>query len=70
MLHKMNKKNPDKIHRRVDSWKAGHERRNGTVLESARARYELVEAIQKKRKKMQLHAERAVQLLLILIMTN
>ncbi|KAF9622433.1 hypothetical protein IFM89_031236 [Coptis chinensis] len=46
----MNKQNPDKIHGRVDSWKAGHERCNGTVLESARARYELVEAAQKKRK--------------------
>ncbi|KAF9605869.1 hypothetical protein IFM89_019841, partial [Coptis chinensis] len=50
MLHKMNQQNPDKIHEWVDSWKAGHERRNGTVLESARARYELVEAAQKKRK--------------------
>ncbi|KAF9594592.1 hypothetical protein IFM89_034214 [Coptis chinensis] len=40
----------DKIHRRVDTLESGHERRNGTVLESARARYELVEAAQKKRK--------------------
>ncbi|KAF9607019.1 hypothetical protein IFM89_030438 [Coptis chinensis] len=46
----MNKQNPDKIHGWVDSWKAGHERRNITILESARARYELVEAAQKKRK--------------------
>ncbi|KAF9589558.1 hypothetical protein IFM89_025684 [Coptis chinensis] len=46
----MNQQNPDKIHGRVDGWKAGHERHNGTVLESARARYELVEVAQKKRK--------------------
>ncbi|KAF9611998.1 hypothetical protein IFM89_037281 [Coptis chinensis] len=50
MLHKMNKENPDKIHGRVYSWKARHECRNGTILESARARYEFVEAAQKKRK--------------------
>ncbi|KAF9625548.1 hypothetical protein IFM89_024321 [Coptis chinensis] len=48
MLHKMNKENPGKIHGQVDNWKAEHEHRNGTILKSTQARFELVEAAQKK----------------------
>ncbi|KAF9600509.1 hypothetical protein IFM89_009958, partial [Coptis chinensis] len=37
-------------HGRVDSWKKGHERRDGTILASAQTHYEQVEASHKRRK--------------------
>lgn len=33
------KEDPSRKHGRVDSWKKGHERRDGTILESARIHY-------------------------------
>ncbi|KAF9614491.1 hypothetical protein IFM89_018796 [Coptis chinensis] len=44
------KEDPSRKHGRVDSWKKGHERRDGTILASAQTHYEQVEASNKRRK--------------------
>ncbi|KAF9593359.1 hypothetical protein IFM89_021763, partial [Coptis chinensis] len=49
-LDKMDKEDPSRKHGRVDSWKKGHERRDGTILASAQTHYEQVEASNKRRK--------------------
>ncbi|KAF9587487.1 hypothetical protein IFM89_003426 [Coptis chinensis] len=49
-LDKMDKEDPSRKHGWVDSWKKRHERRDGTILASARTHYEQVEASHKIRK--------------------
>ncbi|KAF9621795.1 hypothetical protein IFM89_028233 [Coptis chinensis] len=44
------KEDPRRKHGRVDSWKKGHEHRDGTILASAQTYYEQVEASHKRRK--------------------
>ncbi|KAF9625166.1 hypothetical protein IFM89_019872 [Coptis chinensis] len=44
------KEDPSRKHGRVDSWKKGHERRDGTILASTQTYYEQVEASNKRRK--------------------
>ncbi|KAF9594591.1 hypothetical protein IFM89_034213, partial [Coptis chinensis] len=46
----MDKEDPSRKHGRVDSWKKGHECRDGTILASTRTHYEQVEASHKRRK--------------------
>ncbi|KAF9623324.1 hypothetical protein IFM89_000813 [Coptis chinensis] len=46
----MDKEDHSRKHGRVDSWKKGHERRDGTILASAQTHYEQVEASNKRRK--------------------
>ncbi|KAF9623876.1 hypothetical protein IFM89_005644 [Coptis chinensis] len=46
----MDKEDPSRKHGRVDSWKKGHERRDGTILASAQTHYEQVDASNKRRK--------------------
>ncbi|KAF9587814.1 hypothetical protein IFM89_005818, partial [Coptis chinensis] len=49
-LDKMDKEDPSRKHGRVDSWKKGHERHDGTILASAQTHYEQVDASNKRRK--------------------
>ncbi|KAF9589530.1 hypothetical protein IFM89_025269 [Coptis chinensis] len=44
------KEDPSRKHGWVDSWKKGHEHRDGPILASARTHYEQVEASHKRRK--------------------
>ncbi|KAF9593392.1 hypothetical protein IFM89_022571 [Coptis chinensis] len=46
----MDKEDPSRKHGRVDSWKKGHEHRDGTILASTQTHYEQVEASNKRRK--------------------
>ncbi|KAF9604396.1 hypothetical protein IFM89_006405 [Coptis chinensis] len=54
------KEDPSRKHGRVDSWKKGHERRDGTILASAQAHYEQVEASHKRRKEASVGGECSV----------
>ncbi|KAF9593423.1 hypothetical protein IFM89_022889, partial [Coptis chinensis] len=59
-LDKMDKEDPSRKHGRVDSWKKGHERRDGTILASAQTHYEQVDASSKRRKEASAGSEGSV----------
>ncbi|KAF9625006.1 hypothetical protein IFM89_017002 [Coptis chinensis] len=46
ILEELDEANPEKKHRRTDSWKYGHKHRDGTVLERAQEYYDRVTSVE------------------------